>query len=74
MDLERIILELRSDLQRIDQAILALEHLSVSVPKGRGRPPKWMADLRGRGFRGLESKLSKRTKNPTDGKSSADGD
>jgi hypothetical protein len=41
MDLHKIILELQSEKQRLDEAIQALERLSSVAPKGkkRGRPP-----------------------------------
>ncbi len=41
MDLHKIIAELQSEKQRLDEAILALERLSTVAPKGkkRGRPP-----------------------------------
>jgi hypothetical protein len=35
--------ELRSERQRIEEAILVLERLAASGPRRRGRPPKWMA-------------------------------
>jgi hypothetical protein len=40
MDLHKIISELQSEKQRLDEAIQALERLSTVVPKGktRGRP------------------------------------
>jgi hypothetical protein len=41
MDLHKIISELQSEKQRLDEAIQALERLSSVTPKGkkRGRPP-----------------------------------
>ncbi len=41
MDLHKIISELQSEKQRLDEAILALERLSSvsGKPKKRGRPP-----------------------------------
>jgi hypothetical protein len=41
MDLHKIISELQSEKQRLDEAILALERLSTVASKGkkRGRPP-----------------------------------
>jgi hypothetical protein len=41
MDIKKIIAELHTDRQNIDQAINALEH--VGGRKRRGRPPKWMS-------------------------------
>jgi len=68
MDLERVIRELRLELKRIDQAILSLEDLAASAPKRKGRPPKWMADLRATEAPDLDQKPSKRTKASADGK------
>jgi hypothetical protein len=42
MDLNRMISELQAERERLDQAILALERLSASKGKRRGRPPKWL--------------------------------
>jgi len=42
MDLKKIISELRSQKEQIDQAIVALERLTIAR-KGRGRPPKWLS-------------------------------
>ena len=41
MDLHKIISELQSEKQRLDEAIVALERLSTVASKGkkRGRPP-----------------------------------
>jgi|HubBroStandDraft_5_1064220.scaffolds.fasta_scaffold166905_1 hypothetical protein len=39
MDLTKALAELRSERDDIDQAILSLERLAGSRPRGRGRPP-----------------------------------
>lgn len=53
MDLHKIISELQSEKQRLDEAIQALERLSTNAPKGkkRGRPrlQKPDADQHGQG-------------------------
>jgi hypothetical protein len=41
MDIKKILMELHSQRENIDQAIAALEH--VDGRKRRGRPPKWMS-------------------------------
>ena len=41
MDVNRILIELRTDRYHIEQAIAALER--VGGKKRRGRPPKWMS-------------------------------
>jgi len=68
MDLERVIAELVDELKQIDQAIHSLEQLSVSGHKKRGRPPKWLVDLRATDAPGFDRQPSKRTKKATDGK------
>lgn len=42
MNLPKMISELRAEKMRLDDAIIALERLSVSQPKRRGRPPQWV--------------------------------
>ena len=43
MDLKKVLAELRSRKEQIDQAIAALERLTLTR-KGRGRPPKLTSD------------------------------
>ncbi len=42
MDLQKMIAELQSERQRLDQAIEALERLSSKGTPRRGRPPAWL--------------------------------
>jgi hypothetical protein len=42
MNLQKMISELRAEKLRLDDAIVALERLSITQPKRRGRPPQWM--------------------------------
>lgn len=42
-----MIAELRDEKNRLDEAIEALERLSMGTAKRRGRPPKWMKALTG---------------------------
>ncbi len=37
--------DLRSERQRLQEAILAIERLSAGGGKRRGRPPRWLSDL-----------------------------
>ena len=41
MDLMKMIAELQTEKQRLDEAILALERLSSANNRRRGRPPRW---------------------------------
>jgi hypothetical protein len=48
MDIHSILAELRSEKDRLEEAILTIERLAVgSLTKRRGRPPKWMAEAKG---------------------------
>ena len=49
MEIEHILAELRAERAQIEAAILALEKLSMASFKRRGRPPKWLADLKAGG-------------------------
>jgi len=44
MNLQKMISELRAEKSRLDDAIVALERLSVTHPKRRGRPPHWLKE------------------------------
>ncbi len=48
MNLQKIITELQAERERLDEAILALERLSVSDASPRGRPPRWLKHGAGR--------------------------
>ena len=37
--------DLRSERERLQEAILAIERLAAGGGKRRGRPPKWMSNL-----------------------------
>jgi len=45
MDLSKVLVELRRELDRLDEAIRSLERLGKEGPK-RGRPPKLLSDTR----------------------------
>jgi hypothetical protein len=46
MDIKNVILEFRSEVERIDQAIRSLEQLAMAKRRGRGRPPKWLSEMK----------------------------
>jgi len=47
MDIHRILAELRSEKDRLEEAIVTIERLaSGQSGKRRGRPPKWMAGVK----------------------------
>jgi hypothetical protein len=45
MDIVKMLSELRSEQERIQEAILVMERLAAGGAKRRGRPPKWMSNL-----------------------------
>jgi hypothetical protein len=49
MDMNRILAELRTERDRIDQAISALQAVNSTEPRRVGRPPRAAAIPRGRG-------------------------
>ena len=49
MEIEHILAELRAERAQIEAAILALEKLSIASHKRRGRPPKWLAEIKAAG-------------------------
>jgi hypothetical protein len=44
IDVAKILAELRSEKEQIEQAIVTLERLAVARGPRRGRPPAWMSD------------------------------
>jgi hypothetical protein len=48
MDLLKMIAELQTEKQRLDEAIEALERLSAANTRRRGRPPRWAKQERQR--------------------------
>ena len=45
MDVTKILSELRSEREQIEEAILSLERLARGRGNRRGRPPAWMAEI-----------------------------
>ena len=43
MNILQMLEELRSERQRLEEAILVIERLAVGGTKRRGRPPKWIS-------------------------------
>ena len=52
MDVTKILAELKSEREQIEEAILSLERLARGRGPRRGRPPTWMAELTGKPRRG----------------------
>jgi hypothetical protein len=60
MDINKMLLELRSERQDVEEAILTLERLSLGRGRRRGRPPAWMSQIKRRGRPpGSKNKLRK---------------
>jgi hypothetical protein len=49
MDINKMLAELRSERQQIEEGIIVLERLARGRGKRRGRPPKWMTEVKRRG-------------------------
>ena len=46
MDIEELLLEARAERDAVVEAIITLERLACGRGKRRGRPPKWLAEMR----------------------------
>ena len=49
MDISKMLLELRSERQAVEEAIITLERLSLGRGRRRGRPPAWASQVKRRG-------------------------
>lgn len=49
MDIVKMLAELRSEREQIEEAIITLERLARGRGRRRGRPPAWMSALKKRG-------------------------
>ena len=49
MDINKMLVELRSEREQIEEAIMTLERLARGRGKRRGRPPAWMTEIKKRG-------------------------
>jgi hypothetical protein len=45
MDVTKILVELKSEREQIEEAIVSLERLARGRGRRRGRPPSWMAEV-----------------------------
>ncbi len=46
MDLHSILKQLHEQLAKVNSSIQALERIEGGKPRGRGRPPKWLAEAK----------------------------
>jgi hypothetical protein len=67
MDVLKMLSDLRSERNQIEEAILALERLATGQGKRRGRPPKWMSQVRD-GQQSSSEAPKERTVSPVAGK------
>jgi hypothetical protein len=49
MDVVKILADLRQEREQLEEAILSLERLARGRGKRRGRPPAWLAEIKGPG-------------------------
>ena len=49
MDINRMLDELRAEREQVEEAIMVLERIAVGRGRRRGRPPKWMSEIKKRG-------------------------
>ena len=66
MDVDVILKELREDLALMNEAILTIERLAAGGKRRRGRPPKWMQEVK--------THLPKRRGRPPGSKNAPEGD
>jgi len=58
MNIIKMLADLRAEREQVIEAIIVLERLSVGRGKRRGRPPKWMTEVKKRGRpKGSKNKL-----------------
>jgi hypothetical protein len=49
MDINKMLADLRVERDQISEAIVVLERLTIGHGKRRGRPPKWLTEVKRRG-------------------------
>jgi hypothetical protein len=49
MDILKMLAELRSEREAVEQAIIVLQRIAAGRGKRRGRPPAWMSQVKKRG-------------------------
>lgn len=63
MDLQKVLAQLRSELENIDAAIHSLERLQLTERR-RGRPPSWLAAVKKKPGRAKRRGKSRRVDGP----------
>jgi hypothetical protein len=46
MDLPKILGLLREELSNLNEAIVTLERMQMTLPRRRGRPPRWLTEAK----------------------------
>ncbi len=46
MDINKILDELKAEREQVEMAIVSLERLGAAQGKRRGRPPKWLSEVK----------------------------
>jgi hypothetical protein len=49
MEIDKMLDELRTERQAVNEAIMVLQNMARGRGKRRGRPPKWMSEVKRRG-------------------------
>lgn len=49
MDINKMLSDLKQEREQISEAIVVLERLTAGQGKRRGRPPKWLTEVKRRG-------------------------
>jgi len=49
MDLNQVLAQLKAEKEAIEEAVAVLTRLAMQRGKRRGRPPKWMSEVKRRG-------------------------
>jgi hypothetical protein len=49
MDINKMLADLRMEREQLSEAIVVLERLTIGQGKRRGRPPKWLTEVKRRG-------------------------
>ena len=49
VDINKMLEELRAERAQVEESIQVLERLASGRSRGRGRPPKWLAQVKRRG-------------------------
>jgi hypothetical protein len=49
MDITKMLADLKTERQQVEEAIMVLERIAVGRGRRRGRPPAWMTTVKRRG-------------------------